>query len=595
MHLRRKIQGLLGQSAKTAFLSGLDSAGQPELVQALQSIEITPATQEQFGHFQCNSAMKLGKILKLNPRAIAQAWVAASQAPEIFEEAFEKLEIAGPGFINIWLKPSFIAKTLGEIYEQPKLGFELAPGQKQKMIVEFSAPNIAKEMHVGHLRTTIIGECLARGLEWAGHEVLRLNHVGDWGTQFGMLIQYIETFQAQALARNFENIEISTLAQWYKASKEEFDKDPEFKQAAREAVVRLQSGDAQARNIWETLCKISRQAFQEIYDLLGSRLTERGESYYNPDLPGIVESFKQAGLLYESDRASCVKLQGFKNREGEDLPLIIQKGDGGYNYATTDLAAIKNRAQVEKAQRVIYVVDGGQAQHFEMIFAAAEAAGFYDPKTTEFIHVPFGLVLRADGKKFKTREGQTEKLIDLIYGAIVQAQSIIQERSPDLPNTEQEALAKIIGTNAIKYADLSCNRTQNYMFSYDKMLKFEGNTAVFLMYAYVRIQGIKRKAGLASLNIKGQNAIILQDPHELSLALHLIQFADTLEDLCLHLLPNRLCDYLYRLAEKFHAFFHHCRVEGSENQESRLLLCDAAAKILETGMHILGLECVQKM
>lgn len=552
-------------------------------------LEIVPSTQDKFGHYQFNSAMKLSKLAKENPRQIAEKIVFhMEQTPLI-----EKLEIAGPGFINITLNANALSKKVDTLLRDPHLGIDL-PNPPQKVIVDFSSPNTAKEMHVGHLRSTIIGDSLARLFKFLGHNVLRLNHIGDWGTAFGMLIAYMKE-QAPQVLTGEETTDLTHLVAWYKASKHRFDNEPEFKKRAQKEVVLLQGGDPEALKAWKIICHVSSMAYQEIYKLLDVDIVERGESFYNPYLSEVVTDLESKGLVTLSDGAKCIFLEGFLNREGEPLPLMVQKSDGGYNYDTTDMAAIRHRTQVEKGDRLIYVTDAGQSTHFQMIFKAAEMAGYLDPSKVKADHVPFGLVLGSDGKKFRTRSGDTEKLIDLIYAAIDQAKKILQDRNPEQDPLEAEALAESLGIGAIKYADLSCNRTGDYVFSYERMLRFEGNTAPYLMYAYVRVAGIKRKIGLPIDQVLQSGAIQLQHPSEIALAVHLLQFNEILEAVSRELLPNRLTDYLYALAEKFNAFFRDCRVEGSPEQTSRLLLSEATARVLKQGLELLGLETVERM
>jgi len=551
--------------------------------------EIVPSTQEKFGHYQFNSAMKLSKLAKENPRQIAEKIVSHMEKNPLVE----KLEIAGPGFINITLNPHALSQQVDTLLRDPKLGID-RPNVPQKIIVDFSSPNTAKEMHVGHLRSTIIGDALARLFEFQGHDVLRLNHIGDWGTAFGMLIAYMKEQAAQVLSGE-ENTDLTHLVAWYKASKHRFDSDPEFKKKAQREVVLLQGGDPEALKAWKIICHISSQAYQEIYNLLDVEIIERGESFYNPFLADVVRDLEAKGLVTISDGAKCIFLEGFLNRDGEPLPLMVQKSDGGYNYDTTDMAAIRQRIEVEKGDRLIYVTDAGQSTHFQMVFKAAEKAGYLDPAKVRVDHVPFGLVLGNDGKKFRTRSGDTEKLIDLIYTAIDEAKKILRDRDPDRDPLEIDALAESIGIGAIKYADLSCNRTGDYMFSYDRMLRFEGNTAPYLMYAYVRVAGIKRKVGLPIDQVLKNATIQLQHPAEIALGVHLLQFNETLDAVSRELLPNRLTDYLYTLAEKFNIFFRDCRVEGSSEQNSRLLLSEASARVLYQGLTILGLHPVDRM
>jgi arginyl-tRNA synthetase len=561
-----------------------------ELTAEQRSTEISPITNEKFGHYQCNSAMRLTKALKQSPRQIADQIVAHLDRED---GMIAHVEIAGPGFINVTLDPMYLSKGVNFLLRDRTLGIE-NPNERKRVIVDFSSPNIAKEMHVGHLRSTIIGDCLSRLFEFTGQDVLRLNHIGDWGTAFGMLIAYIKE-KAPAVLTGEQPTDLTHLVNWYKEAKKRFDEDAHFKKISQSEVVSLQAGEPGAYHAWEIICEISRRAYQEIYDLLDVHFVERGESFYNPLLRTIVEDFENKDLVKVSDGAKCVFLEGFQNREGDPLPLMIQKSDGGYNYATTDLAAIWHRISDEKADRIIYVTDAGQAMHFQMIFKAAEKAGYLDPEKVRVDHVPFGLVLGADGKKFKTRSGETEKLIDLLNAAIDHADRILRERSPEMPIKERQNLAKALGIGAVKYADLSCNRTGDYTFSYDRMLRFEGNTAAFLMYAYVRVAGIKRKVKMDPGSIMDQYQIRLEEPTEISLGLKLLQFNETIETIANDLMPNHLTDYLYTLAEKFNAFFRDCRVEGTERQNERLLLCEATARVLDRGLKILGIPVVDRM
>jgi len=584
----------------------------PELASSSENLalelEVTHSTQEKFGHYQFNGAMKLSKLVKQNPRQVAEQLVAkitqsSLPSPQSSPPFINKLEIAGPGFINITIDTQFLSKSTDAMLRDPHLGIDMpTKNQRKRIIVDFSSPNTAKEMHVGHLRSTIIGDCLAHLFEFLGHDVLRLNHIGDWGTAFGMLIAFMKESAPEVLTGN-QITDLTQLVGWYRTAKKRFDEDPQFKKASQLEVVALQSGEPDALHAWQIICDISRKAYQEIYDLLEVHVNERGESFYNPMLKDLVADLESKGLVQVSDGAKCIFLDGFQNREGSALPLMIQKSDGGYNYDTTDMAAIRQRVEQEKADRIIYVTDAGQSQHFHMIFKAAEKAGYYDPAKVEVNHVPFGLVLGTDGKKFKTRSGDTEKLIDLLNTAIEKARQILVERQINLPENELEALAKALGIGAIKYADLSCHRTGDYVFSYERMLKFEGNTAAFLMYAYVRVSGIKRKV-LADADI-GANAnieavkrrahIVLEHPAEVALGMHLLQFGEALDSVARDLLPNRLTDYLYVLAEKFNAFFRDCRVEGTPEQDSRLLLCEVVARTMQQGLSILGVKTVEKM
>jgi len=560
----------------------------------IDKIEITPSTQAKFGHYQCNSAMKLNKILGRNPREIALTMTEEIKKRDT-AHFFANIDIAGPGFINFTFSPEFLSKRLNEIILDPRLGVPLA-SPALNVIIDFSAPNIAKDMHVGHLRSTIIGDCLARVFHFLGHTVLRLNHVGDWGTQFGMIIAHLKTVLPNIAESSVPDIDLSDLVGWYRAAKKRFDEEPEFKQQAQREVVALQSHDETSIRIWQLICAISQKAYQKIYALLDIQILDRGESFYNPLLPTLIQDLEQKGMITVSQGAKCIYLEDFKNREGDPLPLMLQKSDGGYNYATTDMAALRHRVQDERGDWIIIVTDSGQSLHFQMIFEAAEKAGYYDPNKVRIDHVPLGLVLRSDGKKFKTRSGDTEKLIDLLNNAISKARELLIERTPDISETDLERAAHVLGINAVKYSDLACHRLSDYVFSYDKMLKFEGNTAAFLLYAYVRTQSIQRKINISISDLLAQNQkIILNDPTEIALGLVICQFPEVLENMSRDLLPNRLTDYLYSLAEKFHAFFHQCRVEGSTEQNSRVLLCEAVRRTLHQGFELLGLKPLERM
>ena len=550
---------------------------------------VTRATQDKFGHYQCNSAMALAKQLSSKPRSISESAVVAMQ--EDGEGIFEKIEVAGPGFINIWLSSEFLNTWSESLLTADSCVPQLSTGAR--IIVDFSSPNIAKEMHVGHLRSTIIGDAIARLFEAMGASVLRLNHVGDWGTAFGMLIAYCEQHHPDFMSGKTE-ADLTDLVGWYRRSKALFDEDSEFKKRSQARVVALQSGEKAIISAWERICSISEKAYQQIYDLLNVDLNTRGESFYNPYLAGIIDTLDKKSLLTTSEGAKCVYLEGFIGRDDAPLPLIVQKSDGGYNYASTDLAAIEHRVSTEKAERVIYVTDGGQALHFNMVFSCAEKAGLVDRKTVRLDHVPFGLVLGADGKKFKTRSGETERLIDLLTNAIQKAKSLIDERELDLSAADKDQLALRLGIGAVKYADLCTNRTSDYQFSYERMLRFEGNTAAFLLYSYVRTQSILRKVQASPESIM-KATFQIQEPAEVALAVHCAQFAEACVSMADDLLPSKLADYLYGLATLFNQFFRDCRVAGAPEQEARLKLCALTGKILSEGLQLLGLQTAERM
>jgi arginyl-tRNA synthetase len=465
----------------------------------------------------------------------------------------------------------------------------------QRIIVDFSSPNIAKEMHVGHLRSTIIGDSIARILEFQGHDVLRLNHVGDWGTQFGMLITYLREAYPAALTTS-DALDLGDLVALYRAAKKRFDEDEVFKETARQAVVELQAGDREATLAWQLLCDQSRREFQKIYDALDIQIAERGESFYNPYLTDVVKDLQALGLLEENQGAQCVFLEGFTNKAGEPLPLIVQKSDGGYNYATTDLAAIRYRINTDKAERIIYVTDAGQSDHFAQVFQVATRAGWL-PNTVKVKHVPFGLVQGEDGKKLKTRSGETVTLKSLLDEAIARAGAIVEEYNPESSEEFKREVATAVGLGAVKYADLSQNRTSNYTFSYDKMLSLQGNTAPYMLYAYVRVQGISRKGNINFAQLTDTQSIYLNTEEEINLGKHLLQFAEIIEAISEDLMPNRICQYLFELSQKFNQFFEQCPVLQSEEPErtSRLILCHITAKTLKKGLELLGMKVLDRM
>ena len=547
----------------------------------------------KFGDYQANAALSLAKKLKMSPRAIAEKLLQYLQVDDISETP----QIAGPGFINFTVKPSYLASLLGEVQQSDRLGIEKVE-PSQKVIVDFSSPNIAKEMHVGHLRSTIIGDSIARILEFSGYNVLRLNHVGDWGTQFGMLIAYLREAYPEALT-TADALDIGDLVSLYKKAKVRFDEDPEFKETARQEVVKLQEGAEDSRHAWKLLCDQSRREFQVIYDLLDIKLTERGESFYNPFLEDIVKELDRQGLLEEDAGAKCVFLEGFTNKDGDPLPLIVQKSDGGFNYATTDLAALNYRIKEDHADRIIYVTDAGQANHFAGVFQVARKANIL-PENVEVVHVPFGLVLGDGGSKLKTRSGDTVKLKDLLDEAVIQARQDITNRLAEEEREETEDfinnVAQVVGISAVRYTDLSFKRTTDYQFSYEKMLALKGNTAPYLLYAYVRVQGIKRKGNI-DFSILSSDKIILEEESELILAKHLLQLTDVIQEVEQDLLPNRLCQYLFELSQKFNQFFDQCNVlKAAEPQRtSRLILADLTAKTLKLGLSLLGIPVLERM
>ncbi|TVQ20858.1 MAG: arginine--tRNA ligase [Leptolyngbya sp. DLM2.Bin15] len=555
---------------------------------------LVPTTNPKFGDYQANVALSLSKRLKDKPRAIAEALVAKLEVSDCCEPP----AIAGPGFINLKLRTDYLQDQLRQMHQSDRLGVAPTP-TPQRVIVDFSSPNIAKEMHVGHLRTTIIGDSLARLLEFRGHDVLRLNHVGDWGTQFGMLITHLRDVCPEAIT-DASTVDIGDLVAFYRQAKQRFDAEDDFKERSRQAVVELQAGDESARKAWQVLCDQSRREFQQLYDRMDIRITERGESFYNPLLADVVADLKASGLLVEDQGAQCVFLEGFTNKEGNPLPLIIQKSDGGYNYATTDLAAIRYRTQQDRAERVIYVVDAGQANHFTQVFQVARRAGWV-PEGVELIHVPFGVVKGDDGKKFKTRSGDTVRLKDLLDEAVRRAQADVesrlqQEERQESPEFIRHA-AETIGMAAVKYADLSQNRTSDYIFNYDRMLALQGNTAPYMLYAYVRVQGISRKGDIDWSQLQQTVPVDLDDETEFALARHLLQLDEVILAVETDLLPNRLCQYLFELSQKFNQFYDRCPILQADEPKrtSRLVLADLTARTIRLGLSLLGISVLERM
>ena len=541
---------------------------------------VGPAQNESFGDYQSNAAMGLAKMLpasagKLNPRQVAQKILDNLAASDIIGQT----SIAGPGFINIRLNPAWIAKRIAELRVAPRLAIDpVSP--PRTIVIDYSGPNIAKEMHVGNMRSTIIGDALSRVLEFQGHRIIRQNHLGDWGTQFGMLISFLRRGGPGGPDAAIEDLE-----DFYRQAKKLFDEDPDFAREARDAVVALQSGDPATLAAWTRIVDDTRRHFQAVYDRLKIKLTpadERGESFYNPMLADVVAELTSKGLAIESQGARVVNVPGF------DSPLIVQKSDGGYLYATTDLAAIRYRFQTLKADRVIYTHDSRQQQHFAQVFWTAEHAGWAPPGGLDF--APFGTMLGPDGKPFKTRTGGTIKLRDLLDDAVARATVLVNEKRADLPESQRDQIAQAVGIGAIKYADLVKDRTSDYMFVIEKMLAMDGNTAPYLQYAHARIRSIFRKGG-GPANEKIDH-ITLTEPAELSLAKQILRLGEIIDLVARELRPHHMCAYLYELASRFTTFWDQCPVLQSEEplRTSRLVLCDAAVRTLECGMDLLGIE-----
>jgi arginyl-tRNA synthetase len=557
---------------------------------------LVAASNPKFGDFQSNVAMSLTKKLGKPPRAIAEQIVQNLDVSDICEPP----SIAGPGFINLSLQTSYLEAQLKAIQTDPRLGVEPV-SQPQRVIVDYPSPNIAKEMHVGHLRPSVIGDCIARILEFMGHDVLRLSHIGDWGTPFGMLIAYLQAAYPQAL-QSTEGLDLGDLATFYRAAKKRFDQDEAFQEAARQAVVKLQAGDAETLKAWKIVCDLSNRTNRRIFDLMGlsDQIQERGESFYNSFLPKVLEELDQLGLLVEDAGAKCVFLDGFTNKEGKPLPLIVQKSGGGYNYATTDLAAIRYRVNVDDAQRVIYPVGVEQTNHFIQIFQVGKKAGWITADRT-FIHLPLGLILGEDGKKLKSRSGDAPRMVDLLTEAIDHARTDLQTRLQEEGRQESpefiEHVAQVVGISAIKYADLSQSLTSNYIFNLDRMLALQGNTAPYMLYAYVRVQGISRKGGIDFQQFGSDAAIVLQEEEELVLAKHLLQLDQVLAAVEADLFPNRLCEYLFELSQKFNRFYDRCPIlQAKEPQRtSRLILADLTARTIKLGLSLLGIPVLERM
>ncbi|KAL6608267.1 hypothetical protein ACP70R_041330 [Stipagrostis hirtigluma subsp. patula] len=563
-------------------------------------VDVEPMVEvsAKFGDYQCNNAMGLWSKIKgtgtsfKNPNAVGQA-IAKNLPPS---DIIESTSVAGPGFVNIVLSNSWVAKRIQDMLVNGiKTWAPILP--VKRAVIDFSSPNIAKEMHVGHLRSTIIGDTLARMFEFSNVDVLRRNHVGDWGTQFGMLIEYL--FEKFPNWQDLGSQAIGDLQVFYKASKQKFDNDPDFKDRAQQAVVRLQGGEEKYRDAWKKICEVSRSEFDSVYKLLNVELEEKGESFYNPYIPQVLEELSNKGLIKESEGARVIFI------EGHQIPLIVVKRDGGFNYASTDLAALWYRLNVEKAEWIIYVTDVGQQQHFDMFFSAARMAGWLpDPKEKKFpktSHVGFGLVLGSDGKRFRTRSTEVVRLIELLDEAKSRSKSELLQRLTEngkiveWTEEELEQTSEAVGYGAVKYADLKNNRLTNYTFSFEQMLSDKGNTAVYLQYAHARICSIIRKSNKDVEELKMSGTISLDHPDERVLGLYLIRFAEVVEEACTNLLPNVLCEYLYNLSEMFTKFYTNCQVVGSPEETSRLLLCQATAVVMRQCFHLLGITPVYKL
>lgn len=575
------IQTLLAKRVSQAMID----AGADAQCDAL----IKQSTKVQFGDYQANGIMAVAKKLGQQPRQFAENVLTKLELSDIAE----KIEIAGPGFINIFLKSNWLAKLNEQALIDEKLNVT-RPIQPQTIVVDYSAPNVAKEMHVGHLRSTIIGDSTVRVLSFLGHHVIRANHVGDWGTQFGMLIAYLEKIQNE----NADDIALSDLETFYRAAKKQYDEDTVFAEKARNYVVKLQGGDTYCLDMWRKLVDITMKQNIATYKRLNVTLSledTMGESIYNSMLPGIVADLKAKGLASISDGAVVVFLDEYKNKEGDPMGVIIQKRDGGYLYATTDIACAKYRYETLHAERILYYTDSRQHQHLEQVYLIAHKAD-YIPESLKLEHHMFGMMLGKDGKPFKTRSGDTIKLNDLLDEAVERATALIKNKNPELSNEELTNIVDAIAIGAVKYADLSKNRTTDYIFDWDNMLSFEGNTAPYLQYAYTRVLSVFRKAEQNIGDLTG--SIILTHDKERALAIRLAQFDEAISSVANDGIPHVLCAYLYDIATLFSSFYEHCPIltaDSTAQKESRLKLAALTAKTLQVGLDMLGIKTVEKM
>ena len=549
---------------------------------------ISPSAKPEFGDYQANGVMAAAKAARTNPRALAAKVLEKLDLSDLAE----KVEIAGPGFLNITLRSDMLSRQASTAAQDDRLGVAAAE-RPQEIVVDYSAPNLAKEMHVGHLRSTIIGDALVGVLEFLGHTVIRQNHVGDWGTQFGMLLAHMDELSASA------DSELADLEEFYREAKKRFDEDAAFADKARQYVVRLQGGDADCRRNWQRFIAESMRHCEQVYSRLGVRLMAadvRGESAYNADLPAVVEDLRRAGLLTESQGAQCVFLEQFTGEDGKPLPIIVQKSDGGYLYATTDLAAMRYRANVLHADRILYVMDHRQSLHLRQLFDLSRKAGFISPDVP-LEHVAFGTMQGEDGRPFRTRAGGTIKLIDLLDEAERRAMDVVRAKSPEMPVEHATRIARVVGIGAVKYADLSMDRISDYKFSYDKMLSLAGNTAPYMQYAYARVRSIFRK-GAEDAAAMDDVPINVIEPAERELVKRLLRLEEVLQTVAAESKPNMLTAYLYDLAGAFTTFYETCPVlkaDTAEIRASRLRLCDLTARTIRLGLGLLGIEVVEQM
>jgi arginyl-tRNA synthetase len=542
---------------------------------------------------QVNGALGLAKELGRPPREVAQSIVDAG----VLAPLCRSVEIAGPGFVNLTFDESFLSRALAEVAADERLGVASAASPR-RVVVDYSAPNVAKEMHAGHLRSTVIGDSVVRLLQFLGHDVIRENHIGDWGRQFGMLIEHLLDVGESEAAAGFS---VGDLDGFYKQANAKFEADEAFQERARRRVVLLQSGDPDTTRLWRRLVELSNQYFARIYDELGVLLSAadvRGESAYQSLMPGVVERLDRAGLLEESDGAKVVFPAGFTNREGEPLPLIVQTRSGAYPYATSDIACVVDRVERLGADLLLYVVGAPQQLHLAMVFEVCRMAGILAPPV-EAVHVPFGSVLGEDRKMLKSRSGDAVKLIELIDEAVDRADAAVADKNPDLAPEVRQLVARMVGIGAVKYADLSTDRVRDYVFDWDRMLAFEGNTAPYLQYAHARICSIFRRADVDRVDRAAvrEAGIVLGEPQERALALRLLAFPTAVADTASSWSPHKLCTYLFDLAQDFTAFYEHCPVVRAEEptRRSRLALCDLTARTLERGLGLLGIDAPEQM
>ena len=545
---------------------------------------VKPAANPKFGDYQANGIMAVAKARKQNPRQLAEAVVAQLNPDELPAS----WEIAGPGFINFRLDPDWLGQTLLAIAQDDHLGVDPA-ASPETIVIDFSAPNVAKSMHVGHIRSTILGDALTRVLRFRGHTVETDNHLGDWGTQFGMLIVGYRSFLDRAA---YEQDPLAEMERIYKEVQAKSITDAALADRAREELAKLQQGDAANTALWREFMQVSRQAFEHIYARLNVHFDHwLGESFYNPMLARVVQELREKNLAHPSEGAICI----FYGEDSElaETPFLIQKQDGAFLYATTDLATIQYRAETFRPQRIIYVTDGRQQLHFRQLFAAAQSWGH----SMALEHVWFGTILGADGKPIKTREGHPIKLVALLDEAEERARAIVQEKNPGLSATEQATVARVVGIGAVKYADLMQNRTADYRFSWDKLLALDGNTAPYLQYAYARIRSIFRKGGFTDWQPASDMPVRLLAPEEQALAKQMLRFGDVLIELERSYKPNLLANFLYELATQFNLFYqaHSVLKAPQDRQPTRLLLCDLTARYLKTGLDLLGIETLEAM